>query len=246
MLISQMYNMDGNAPDALLLWAGGALISGLLLRSGPTLALAMVLVSFWACWETDQRDEVFWAFLPAWAVVSAGFYWLGWRPGVHLSGLALTGFIIFLGYIWRGGHQHLIVTALGLALIAAAIAGDKLRPDLSAIWPAALSYALVITYWGLMALHYDDKPTLIEFTALALCTLGLTLAAIWWGLSNNNRSALWLGYIGFSIEIMFVYQKMVGSLMGTSLFFLVAGLLVAALAFMAFRLNERRQAMEAV
>lgn len=246
MLMSQMYHMDGNAADAVLLWAAGALISGLLLRSGPALALAMVLVCLWAGGETSQRDEVFWPFLPAWALVSAGFYWLGWRPGIHLSGLALTGFIIFFGFIWRGGHQHLIVTAVGLALIAAAIAGDKLRPDLSALWPAALSYALVIAYWGLMALQYDEHPPLREFAALALCTLGLTLAAIWWGLSNNNRGALWLGYIGFSIEIMFVYQKTVGSLLGTSLFFLVAGLLVAALAYMAYRLNERRQAMEAV
>ena len=71
------------------------------------------------------------------------------------------------------------------------------------------------------------------------------LASIWWGLAYNNRGALWLGYIGFSIEILSVYEKTVGSLLGTSLFFLVAGLLVAALAFMAFRLNARRQLLEA-
>ena len=244
MLISQMYHMDGNAPDAVLLWAGGALLSGLVLRSGPALALAMVLVCFWAGWETSQRDEVFWPFLPAWGLVSAGFYWLGWRPGVHLAGLALAGFIIFFGYVWHGGHQQLAVTLVGLGLMAAAIVGDKLRPDLSALWPPALSYALAITYFGLMALQYDDNPTRPEFIGLALATLALTLAAIWWGLTNNNRGALWLGYAGFSVEIMSVYQKTVGSLIGTSLFFLVAGLLVAALAFMAYRLNLRRQNME--
>jgi uncharacterized membrane protein len=246
MLISQMYNMDGNAPDAVLLWAAGALVSGLLFKSGPALALSMVLVCFWGGWETSQRDEVFWAFLPAWAIVSAAFYWLGWRPGVHLSGVALASFIVLFGHIWHGGHQHLIVTALGLALMAGAVAGDKLRPDLSALWPAAFSYSLAIAFAGLLALQFDGNPRLDVFTALALFTLALMLVAIWWGLKTNNRGALWLGYIGFSIEILSVYQKTVGSLMGTSLFFLVAGVLVAALAFMAYRLNARQQQMEAV
>ncbi len=246
MLISQMYNMDGNAPDAVLVWAAGALLSGLLLRSGPTLALAMVLVCVWSGWESGQREEVFWPFLPAWAAVAAGFYWLSWRPGVHLAGLALSGFIIFFGYIWHGGHQHMMVTALGLALMAVAVTGDKLLPDLSALWPPALSYALAIAFFGLMALQFDNNPARQEFIGLALFALALTLAAVWWGLSHNNRGALWLGYTGFSIEILSVYQKTVGSLIGTSLFFLVAGLLVAALAFMAYRLNVRRQQLEAV
>ena len=153
MLISQMYHMNGNAPDAVLLWAGGALLSGLLLRSGPTLALSMVLVCLWSGMETSQRNEVFWPFLAAWAAVSAGFYWLSWRPGVHLAGLALSGFIVSFGYIWHNGHQHLAVTAVGLALIAIAAAGDRLRPDLSGLWPAALGYSVVIAFFGLMALQ---------------------------------------------------------------------------------------------
>ncbi len=246
MLISQMYNMDGNAPDAVLLWAAGALVSGLLLRSGPTLALAMVLVCFWAGWETSQRDEVFWPFLIPWALVSAGFYWLKWRPGLHLSGLALSGFIVFFGFIWHGGHHHAAVTACGLALLAISVLGDRIIPALSDLWAAVLSYALAITYIGLMALQYDDNPTVTVYVALALATLGLTLAAVWWGLTFNNSGALWLGHIGFSIEILSVYQKTVGSLIDTSLFFLVASLLVAALAFMAYRLNERRQTVEAL
>ncbi|MEQ1577253.1 MAG: DUF2157 domain-containing protein [Hyphomicrobium sp.] len=246
MLISQMYHMDGNAPDAVLLWAGGALLSGLLLRSGPTLALAMVLVCFWAGWETNQRDEVFWPFLAAWAVVSAGFYWLKWRPGLHFAGWALAGFLITFGYIWRGGHQHWTTAAIGLALSAAFIAGDKWRPDLSGLWQAALPYALVILFWAMMALQYNENPTRTEFIGLALLTLALTVSAIWWGLTSNSRTLLWLGYIGFSTEIMSVYQKTVGSLIGTSLFFLVAGVLVALLAFMAYRLNARQHAKEMV
>ncbi len=38
MLISQMYHMDGNPPDAVLVWAIGALVTGVLLKSNPALA----------------------------------------------------------------------------------------------------------------------------------------------------------------------------------------------------------------
>jgi len=244
MLISQMYHMDGHAADAILLWAAGALVSGVVLRSGPALGFAMVLVCFWAGWEMGDRLEVYWPFVPAWALVAAAFYWLKWRPGVHFAGLAMAGFIISLGYIWHRGHDHHVVTVLGLALIGATVVGDKLRPDLTVLWPASLCYALIIAYFGMMALQYSETPSANEYIVLAILTLALTLAAIWWGLSAPNRGALWLGYIGFSSEILAIYQKTVGSLMGTSLFFLVAGVLVAALAFMAYRLNERQQARE--
>ena len=67
----------------------------------------------------------------------------------------------------------------------------------------------------------------------------LLLAAISHGLSTQNRGALWLGYLGFSIEILALYWQTVGSILGTSLFFLIAALIVAALAFMALRLAQR-------
>ncbi len=43
-LISQMYHIDGHAPDGVMLWWIGAFFAGVLLRSNPVLALAMVLV----------------------------------------------------------------------------------------------------------------------------------------------------------------------------------------------------------
>lgn len=63
MLISQMYHMDGNPADAVLLWAGGALLAGVVLRSNPSLAFAMVLVAYWGTTEAMRLDTVFWPFL---------------------------------------------------------------------------------------------------------------------------------------------------------------------------------------
>lgn len=239
MLISQMYHMDGNPADAILLWAAGALVAGVGLRSNPALAFAMILVTYWGITEAMRLDVVFWPFLLPWALVSAAFYWQRWRPGLHLSGLALTGFIVSLGYRLNGGHAHGLVAAAGLGIMAAALAGEKLKPELPALWSGTFNYGLAIALAGLWALQFIENPTLDVFTLIAILVLALVLAAIFWGLKAGNRGALWLGYIGFSVEILAIYIKTIGTLLNTSLFFLVAGLIVSALAALAYRLHAR-------
>ena len=152
---------------------------------------------------------------------------------------ALSLFIVSLGAIFAGGHKFEWVLLIGLALTALCIVGEKLQPQLSGVYPRALPYALAITFVGFLALQFGENPSLNEFVMLSVAALTLALAAIWWGLSAPNSGALWVGYFVFSIEVLAIYQKTVGSLMGTSLFFLVAGLLVAVLAVMAMKLANR-------
>jgi uncharacterized membrane protein len=51
MLIAQMYHMEGNSADAVLLWVLGALLAAVLTGSAPALAATFVLLSVWGCWE---------------------------------------------------------------------------------------------------------------------------------------------------------------------------------------------------
>ncbi|WP_295558021.1 DUF2157 domain-containing protein [uncultured Hyphomicrobium sp.] len=241
MLISQMYHMDGNPADALLLWAAGALLAGVGLRSNPSLAFAMILVVYWGISEAMRLDRVFWPFLLPWAVVSAAFYWQRWRPGLHLSGLALMGFVVSLGYRLNDGHAHGLVAVIGLGLMAASIAGERLKPELPALWSGSFNYGLAIALAGLWALQFFEDPTLDIFMLLAVLALALLIAAIFWGFHAGNRGALWIGYAGFSIEILAIYVKTIGSLLNNALFFLVAGLIVSALAAIAYKLHARGQ-----
>ena len=112
MLISQMYNIDGNPPDGVLTWWIGALFAGVVLRSNPALALAMVLVCVWSSMKSSQRNGVHWPFLIGWAAVTAAFIWQRWRPGLHLSALALSLFVISIGYLLGRGHEHAIVVTI--------------------------------------------------------------------------------------------------------------------------------------
>lgn len=239
MLISQMYHMDGNPPDAVLLWAAGALAAGVILRSNPALAFAMVLVVVWGMMEAANRWQVFWPFLGPWALVSAAFYWQRWRPGVHLSGLALTGFIVSLGYWLNEGHAHGLVIALGLGVIGVSIAGAMVRTDLPRLWPGVFNYGLVIALAGFFAKQFFEDPTLDLFILLSVLALALVIGAIIWGVRTGNRGATWIGYIVFSFEILWIYGKTMGTLLNTSLFFLVAGLIVSGLAALAYRIHAR-------
>jgi uncharacterized membrane protein len=245
MLISQMYNIDGNPPDAVLMWWIGALFAGVLLRSNPALAFAMVLVCTWSIMEVQERNGVHWPFLIGWAAVTAAFIWQRWWPGLHLSALALTGFIVSLGYLLGRGHEQTAVAIIGLLAAAAAIAAEKALPGYEQIAATILAYAVVVTFAGLYALQFVEDPPLGTLIALATLTLVLLLGAIGYGLETANRGVLWLGYIGFSLEILSIYWKTVGTILNTSLFFLVAALIVAALAYMALRIARRGHETEA-
>lgn len=239
MLIAQMFHIDGNPPDGVLAWMLGALLSGVVLRSNPALAFAMVLAAVWSGMTTGSTGNVHWPFVGAWAAITAAFVWQRWQPGAHISGLAMAGFVISLGYLLSDGHAHSLVATLGVAAAAAAIAAIRLDSETASIAAPALGYGIAVAFAGLFALQFFETTTTTQLIALAAITLALLLASIGYGLATHHRGAIWLGYIGFSIEVLALYWKTVGTILDTSLFFLVAGLIVAALAFMAWRLAHR-------
>jgi len=240
MLISQMYHIQGDPPDGVLMWWAGTLAGGVLLRSNPTLALTLILVCVWSGLVMSEHNGPHWPFLIGWGLVSAAFVWQRWYPGVHLSGLALSIFVFSLGLTLQHGHAHALVTGLGLLAAAGAIAAERTSPEWNALARPALGYGAATAFAGLMMLQFFERAAPGELALLAAFTLAFLLALIWYGLTHDERGALWLGYIGFSIEILSLYAKTVGTLLDTSLFFLIAGLIFAALAFVAYRLLGRR------
>lgn len=246
MLISQMYNIGGNPADGVLMWWVGTLLAGAVLRSNPALALAMILVCVWSFFETSERSDVHWPFLIGWALVTGAFIWQRWRPGLHLSALSLSAFVVSLGYQLDGGHQHGLVAMIGILAAVAAIAAEKLLPDLDAtldhIAAPLFAYGLAVAVAGLFALQFLEDPRLGNLIALATASLVLILGAIAYALSTGNRGALWIGYLAFSAEVLTLYGVTVGTILGTSLFFLIAAIIVSLLAYAALRLARRAAA----
>lgn len=239
MLISQMFHIDGHPPDGVLLWTLGAILAGVVLQSNPALAFSMVLAALWSGMHTGETGAVHWPFLIAWSVIAAAFVWQRWGPGTHIAGVALAGFVVTLGYLLDPKHQHALVTALGLTAAGAALLAEKYRPDVAAVSAPALGYGIAVAFAGLFAMQFIERIDNTTLILVAAITLALLLAAIGYGLAAHHRGAVWLGYIGFSVEILALYWKTVGSILDTSLFFLIAGLIVAALAYLAWRLATR-------
>ncbi len=255
MLIAQMYHMEGNPPDAVLMWAAGALLAAVLLGSRPALAAAFVLLVVWSNWERGLAQSAHFSFLLAWVPATAAAAWLRWRAGLHLAALSLIVWLVPLGYFIFDHHAHWIVVVLATAAALAAAAGAK---EIDARIPASaalFTYALIVAFAGLYILQFIDEPGFIggqreamsvqRLVLLAILTLAMLLGAMLWALGADNRAALWLAYSAFALEVFTLYLKTFGSLLNTSLFFLVAAAIVSLLAWAAYRLHQRKPPAEA-
>lgn len=190
-----------------------------------------------------ETGVVHWPFLLGWAAVTAAFLWRRWVPGLHLAAIALGIWIICLGYLLFDGHGHGVVVGIGLLIAAAGLALPLVSERWSAFSSPAVAYGITIAFAGLFALQFvEHSVPLFGLILLAIAALTLVLSGIGFGLRTGSSAALWLGYGGFSIEVLALYFKTVGTLLGSSLFFLAAGLIVIVLAAVAYRLHARMEA----
>jgi len=252
MLVAQMYHIDKHPPDAVLMWGAGALLAGILLRSNPALVLAMLLTALWSGWETAISGDVHWPFLGAWCLVTLAFIWHQWQPGLHLAALVLAIWVVSLGYLLNKGNAHVLVFILGASASAAAAAVSSV-PPLPALGQTAqltarrsIGYAAAVSYAALFALQFIEQPSTSWLIAMAAGSLILLLGAIIFALRTANRGLLWFAYTAFSIEVMALYFKSIGTLLGSSVFFFTAGLVVIALAYIAYRLHARSETQRRV
>ena len=134
-----------------------------------------------------------------------------------------------------GEYPQLVVAAAGY-LFKEPI--DRVRR----ISHTMVTYGAGLAYAGLFALQFmraTSHGSVESLIMLAVLTLVLLVAVIAHGLRAGDRSLLWLGYAGFAAEVLALYFKTVGTLLGSSLFFLTAGLIVCGLAWIAYRLHQR-------
>ena len=241
MLIAQMYHMDGHAPDAVWLWGVGALVSAVVLRSNPAIGAAIVLFLMWTFYELQFTTSVHWPYLPMWALTAFAVWLTRWRAGLQLISLALAVWIVAMGYKFGGDHNmtgHAVVTLIGVALVAVSMAFGATIDRWRRVSGPMLGYGMAIAFAGSMALQFVTRTDNSQLLALGALTLAALVGTLIWAWRTDNRPALWLAYTAFSIEVFALYVKKLGTLINTSLFFLIAGVLVAVLAATAYRLHQ--------
>ena len=231
MLIAQMYHMEGNPPDAVLMWALGALLAAVLLRSQPgarrDVRAAGGVDLLGARAQPSRALDVSSSPGPPTAAAAA---WLGWRPGLHLAAISLVVWLVPLGYFIFDHHAHWIVVAdrrRGGRRRRRCRPGHRpAHPRLAALF----AYGLMCAFAGLYILQFidplmlygtqQDTASIQRLVLLAILTLAMLLGAMLWALGADNRAALWLAYAAFALEIFTLYLKTFGTLLNTSLFFL--------------------------
>jgi uncharacterized membrane protein len=253
MLIAQMYHMHGEAADAVLLWGIGALIVAWATLSNTIFAASLLIFGTWSYMSVKVgigQPTIHWTFLPAWASVAAGFLVTRWKRGGHLAAITLTIWIIVSSDIGSGAgvSGHFIVLAIGAALMGVSIAFGPAIDRVRQISDLILNYGLILAYAGAFALQFSFVRTSISsgvpFAIVVALTLAGIIATLMWAFRTENRSALWIAYTIFSIEVFAIYLRQIGSRVSTAAFFLIAGLIIIALAAAAYRMHRASEPKE--
>ena len=306
MLVGQMYHLQGNASDAVLVWAGGTLIAAVLLRSTTALCLSIILFGLWywlVIWPQFSRDNwpVDYRYLATWLVSAIVAWWLSSRVAAHLLALGLLGWVATTILTMTARDESLIwfvsLYALTFLLLAALFAFAHRQQLLRGFENAAAGY-LILAIFSMSALWVamrrfsdaeDDIPELVTYIELVpaivitLCTAAiagwayrtgsekrydLAFCVLWpalaiflvtpiafkipfsselvalgfsiWLIRMGGRqeigSVTSLGYLAFALVMLLIYFRTAGTLLGSTGFYLVSGVVLVAAALIAPRL----------
>ncbi len=193
-LVAQSYHISGDYPDALLTWAGGALLAAVLGPSRGALALAMVVAAIWSWYEIEDFGwTVHWPYLAFWALTAAVAGAWGWSAGRTLALLGLLGWIAVTVVAtaehldWAGATAMALLAATAFLLFATGrlLSLWQARPLVAEFGPtlSTLAVAAVLLSLFLLQLAFDirpgelegDGPVLAVAAAMVLVGMGLIL-----------------------------------------------------------------------
>lgn len=242
-LVAQMYHLSGDEMTLVLVWFGLACLSAVLLRSGSQVVVAGFLawgyfalyleshVSVWAGWAPYAPPVMA-------AIVLALIYYTGAARARHLVYLLVIGWLTWIYSLNQGLGLAALYTAIGFAaFLAVSLPVSPLTRMLRSAGPTPAFYTFAVVAIGLLLLHVEivSGPRLI---ALGLVTLAIAVGAITL-CGRDNGAVRYLAYLVFAAEMLFLASETIGSIIGTSGFFLVSGLLVAVVAWLVIRLERR-------
>jgi len=259
-LVGQMYHLSGDAADALLVWFAAACVAALAFRSAALSVISGFLA--WAVFgqllmdnDASFEGNGYIYLIPGLIVVVIALVrYTNAGAARHLATnagaarhLAYLLALAWLGWLYLELPEIWLAAALfGLGLLAFLIVSLPASPlfrfarDAGAA-PAFYSFALAIL--GLAALH-TEIDGLGQEVAIGATTLGVALGGI--AIAGRLNSAVrFLGYAVFATETLYLAFETLGSILGTSGFFLISGVVVGLIAWLVIRLEKRLGAQTA-
>lgn len=243
-LIGQMYHMSGDQSTAALVWAVGTLIAALLLRSPNLVAMAGLIGIFYLFTTFDQfswhRTGYLWVGpLFSLAILTAGRF-NNSRLGMHTAVWLLLATVIAyrLDFGDHGNNIDYLLAFGGAALFLLLAFFEEPIDSIIDFSKPLLSYLLVMSFFGFMMLQLSNYADIGGTMIIGLLVIALSVGAlILKGRDHGGVRAL--AYTAFGSEILYLASLTIGSLLGTSVFFLLSGIIVLVIAWLVVKIEKR-------
>lgn len=247
-LVGQMYHLSGDTASAALVWAVVAMLNAALLRAPIVSATsAGVGILYLTAALTDNSWHEHWFIIIAPALAAAIFilsHWTGSRVGKHGAVWLLVGSVIsfrFLNFFDDVNTLDYLFAFGGAALFVIVAFTEDAIDRVTGFSHAILGYSLGLSFFGftLLQLFYgidNSETALFGLIVLALSVGALLLKG------RDHGGVRALAYTAFGTEILYLASVTIGSLIGTSAFFLMSGIIVMAIAWLMIRIEKRLKA----
>lgn len=240
-LIGQMYHLSGDEASAILTWCAGTALAAAALRSGPLTVAATAIGAFWMVMEGFEfwNDREIPLFYPALVLV----LWIVsiWTRSVASRHLLLLSLVLY-GAAFAVNFDVGPAAAVMVAIAVAAFTAWALAPAfvervvmLNGRLPLHALIAF-LTAAGMFQIDMLDEEATLAISALvafAAIVAVLVLAG------RESRALRWVAYLGFSFELCLLYVATIGTMLGTAGMFLLAGVALAAVAYLIIRIERR-------
>ncbi len=240
-LIGQMYHIVGDEVAFLVTWSIGTGFAAAVLRSGPLNIAAVAIAVAWpVMWIMDYwggRE------FPHYFIGLAALYWLVsyWTQSVVARHAILLSVILYVAML-AIDHDTVLVGAPLAAGSALLLAASVLAPapverivQLGGRLPV---HGLIGFLAGIFMLQGEKFQDTGPFALLAVIAFaGIAAAVVFAG--RESRGLRWLAYLGFCIELVFVYIVMAGTMLGTAGLFFASGITLGLVAFLIIRVEKR-------
>jgi uncharacterized membrane protein len=247
-LIGQMYHLSGDTSSAALVWTVGNLVAAALTRSPVVAAAAAGTGIFYlitAITETSWHSSGYLIVVPLLALALAALgQWNGSRMAKHGAVLLLLATLI----IWRFDifadeiHPIDYLIAFGSAagfLVCAWF--DDIIDSVTGMAAALQGYSLALSFLAFGWIQIVEDGDIGLSIVIGVLVLALAVGALLLK-GRENGKVRSLAYTAFGIEILYLAFYTIGSLIGTSAFFLFAGLIVLFIAWLVVRIEKRLKA----
>jgi uncharacterized membrane protein len=241
-LIGQMYHLAGDETEAILAWWAGTALAAAALRSGPLTVAAAGVAVFWLFsrslefWRASEFPHLFAGMAAVLWLVS---YWTRSAAARHLLVLSMVVYTVLLAIEYHVTIVATVLAAASVVLFALAVLipnGVERLVRLDRLLPVhcLLGFLAAIV---LIQIEVTGESGAGFAVAAATAFTGIGAALLLFG--RESRGLRWIAYIGFAVELCLVYILMIGSMLGTAGFFLVAGVLLGVTALAIIRIEKR-------